>query len=45
MIIEANFNSNDMNNSEFKEYSRRSNTNGEAHDGVVLSRHQVSENL
>ncbi len=45
VIIEATFNPNGMNTPEFKEYSRRSNANGEAHGGVVLSKHQVTENL
>lgn len=45
VVIEATFNPNGMNTPEFKEYSRRSNANGEAHGGVVLSKHQVTENL
>ncbi len=45
VIITATFNPNGMNTPEFKEYSRRSNANGEAHGGVVLSKHQVTENL
>lgn len=45
VVIEATFNPNGMNTPEFKEYSRRSNANGEAHGGVVIGRYQVTENL
>lgn len=45
IIIEATFNPNGMNTPEFKEYSRRSNANGEAHGGVVLHKYQVTDNL
>jgi len=45
VIIEATFNPNGMHTPEFKEYSRRSNANGEAHGGVVLSKYQVTANL
>jgi len=45
VIIEATFNPNGMHTPEFKEYSRRSNSNGEAHGGVVLSKYQVTANL
>ncbi len=45
VVIEATFNTNGMNTPEFKEYSRRSNANGEAHGGVVLSKYQVTKNL
>lgn len=45
VVIEATFNANGMNTPEFKEYSRRSNANGEANGGVVLSKYQVLENL
>ena len=45
IIIEATFNPNGMNTPEFKEYSRRSNANGEAHGGVVLHKYQVTGNL
>jgi uncharacterized protein (DUF1330 family) len=45
IVIEATFNPNGMNTPEFKEYSRRSNANGEAHGGVVLSKYQVTGNL
>ena len=45
VIIQATFNPNGMNTPEFKEYSRRSNANGEAHGGVVLSKHKITQNL
>lgn len=45
VVIEASFNPNGLNAPELKEYSRRSNANGEAHGGVVLSEFQVTENL
>jgi uncharacterized protein (DUF1330 family) len=45
IVIEATFNPNSMNTPEFKEYSQRSNANGEAHGGVVLQKLQVTENL
>ncbi|NRB38652.1 MAG: hypothetical protein HRU20_09335 [Pseudomonadales bacterium] len=34
-----------MNTPEFKEYSRRSNANGEAHGGVVIGKYQVTGHL
>jgi len=45
VIIEATFNPDGMKTPEFKEYSRRSNANGEAHGGVVISKYQVTDNL
>lgn len=45
IILEATFNQNGMNTPEFKEYSRRSNANGEAHGGVVKRKYQVTDNL
>ena len=45
VIVEATFNPNGMHTPEFKEYSRRSNANGEAHGGVILSKYQVTANL
>ncbi len=45
VVIEATFNPNGMNTPEFKEYSRRSNANGEAHGGVVIGKYQVTDNL
>ncbi|MBV1911397.1 MAG: DUF1330 domain-containing protein [Kangiellaceae bacterium] len=45
VVIEATFNPDGMNTPEFKEYSRRSNANGEAHGGVVIGKYQVTDNL
>lgn len=45
VIIQATFNPNGSDTPEFKEYSRRSNANGEAHGGIVLHKYQVSESL
>lgn len=45
IVIEASFNPNGMNTPEFKEYSRRSNANGEAHGGVVIGKYQVAGSL
>jgi len=45
VLIEATFNPNGMNTPEFKEYSRRSNANGEAHGGNVKYKFQITENL
>jgi len=45
VIIEARFKPNGMNSPEFKEYSARSNNNGEANGGVVLSKFQIAANL
>jgi len=45
VVIEATFNPNGMNTPEFKEYSRRSNANGESHGGVVIGKYQITENL
>ncbi len=45
VVISATFNPNGMDTPEFKEYSRRSNANGEAHGGVVLNKYQVIGNL
>ena len=45
VIIEATFNQHGRHTPEFKEYSRRSNANGEAHGGVVLAKYQITENL
>ncbi|EPJ53949.1 MAG: hypothetical protein OFPI_08770 [Osedax symbiont Rs2] len=45
VIIEATFNANGMHTPEFKEYSRRSNANGEARGGMVLGKYQVTDNL
>ena len=45
VVIEATFKPNGMHTPEFKEYSRRSNANGEAHGGEVLKKFQVTKNL
>lgn len=34
-----------MDSPEFKEYSKRSNANGETHGGVVLKKYSIKENL
>ena len=45
VIIKATFKPNGMNTPEFKEYSRRSNANGEANGGEVRGKYRISENL
>lgn len=45
VIIEASFAVGGKDSTEFKEYSRRSNANGEANGGVVLSKYPIQENL
>lgn len=45
VVINATFNPNGMNTPEFKEYSLRSNANGEAHGGVVIGKYQAIDNL
>ena len=45
VILEGNFNKGGSEMPEFKEYSKRSNANGEAHGGVVLQKFSISENL
>lgn len=44
-ILEATFNEGGMDSEEFKEYSARSNANGVAHGGVVLSKYKIDQNL
>jgi len=44
-ILEGTLEKDGMDCPEFKEYSRRSNANGEAHGGVVLQKYTVKENL
>jgi len=44
-ILEGTLGEGGINSPEFKEYSKRSNANGEAHGGVVLQKYMVSENL
>ncbi len=45
VIISATFRPQGMHTPEFKEYSRRSNANGEAHGGKVLQKFKVLKNL
>ncbi|MBV1881516.1 MAG: DUF1330 domain-containing protein [Pseudomonadales bacterium] len=45
VILEGSFHIGGKSSPEFEEYSRRSNANGEAHGGVVLSHYLISENL
>ena len=44
-IIEATFNEGGMDTPEYEEYAKRSNANGEAHGGVVLSKYMIDQNL
>ena len=45
VILEGIFRNGGKTSSEFEEYSRRSNANGEAHGGVVIKNYLISENL
>ena len=45
VILEGTFHKGGKASPEFTEYSRRSNTNGEAHGGVVIKSYLISENL
>ena len=45
VILEGSFRDAGKASSEFEEYSRRSNANGEAHGGVVVKNYLISENL
>ena len=45
VILEGIFRKDGKASSEFGEYSRRSNANGEAHGGVVVKNYLISENL
>ncbi len=45
VILEGTFRKGGKTSSEFEEYSRRSNANGEAHGGVVIKKYLISENL
>ena len=45
VILEGIFRRGGKASSEFKEYSRRSNMNGEAHGGVVIKNYLISDNL
>ncbi|MBL4890868.1 MAG: DUF1330 domain-containing protein [Rhizobiaceae bacterium] len=44
-ILEGTFNEGGQLTSEFEEYSRRSNANGEAHNGKLLGKYPISANL
>ena len=44
-VLQGIFNEGGKDTPEFKEYSKRSNANGEANGGVVLSKYMISENL
>ena len=45
VILTATFNEGGRETEEFKEYSKRSNANGEAHGGVVLGTYPIEQNL
>jgi len=45
VILEGIFSKDGKASSEFEEYSRRSNENGEAHGGVVIKNYLISENM
>ncbi len=45
VILEATLGDGGMDSPEFKEYSKRSNANGETHGGVVLKKYMIKENL
>ena len=45
VILEGIFKEGGMTSPEFKEYSQQSNENGEAHGGIVQSKHMILENL
>ena len=44
-VLQGTFNEGGQNTSEFKEYSQRSNANGEANGGKLLGKYIISENL
>ena len=44
-ILEGTLGERGIDSPEFKEYSKRSNANGEAHGGVVLKKYSIKENL
>lgn len=44
-ILQGTLNKGGSETKEFKEYSQRSNANGEAHGGVVLQKYMVKDNL
>lgn len=45
VILLGTFNEDGQNTPEFKEYSKRSNANGEAHGGKLLGKYIISKNL
>jgi len=45
VVISAAFKDGGAESEEYKEYAKRSNANGEAHGGVVLSKYMVEQNL
>ncbi|TFB10404.1 DUF1330 domain-containing protein [Candidatus Marinimicrobia bacterium MT.SAG.3] len=45
VILEGTFNEGGMKTKEFEEYSKRSNANGEANGGKVLSKYVIDRNL
>ncbi len=44
-VLQGTFNEGGQNTPEFKEYSQRSNSNGEANGGKLLGKYVISENL
>lgn len=44
-ILEGTFNKDGQNTPEFKEYSQRSNANGQANGGKLLGKYVISENI
>jgi len=44
-VLQGTFNDGGQNTPEFKEYSQRSNANGEANGGRLLGKYVISENL
>ncbi|PHS69363.1 MAG: hypothetical protein COB23_07035 [Methylophaga sp.] len=44
-VLQGTFNEGGQNTPEFKEYSQRSNANGEANGGKLLGKYIISENL
>lgn len=45
VVLQGTFNEGGMESDEFKEYSKRSNANGESLGGVVQSKYMIKENL
>jgi hypothetical protein len=44
-VLQGTFNEGGQNTPEFREYSQRSNANGEANGGKLLGKYIISENL